>query len=83
MSSTELAKADVARLQSRISHLENELSQKNEKEQELTHTLTMLDKEHDSLRNERDQQDEKLSQLVKGLEDKVCEIVVVTCCHYH
>ena len=72
MSSTELAKADVARLQARISNLENELSLKNGKEQELTHTLTMLDKEHDSLRNERDLQDEKLSQLVTDLEDKVC-----------
>ena len=71
MSSSELAEANVTRLEARVAQLESALNQKEEKERDLTHTLTVLDREHDTMRDERDQQDEKLCQMEKDLTDKV------------
>ena len=71
MSVSEVTKVDTTRLQSQISQLEEEIKRKDEKIEEVTQTLTLLDQEHDTLRGQCDTKDEVIAQLKTELQHKV------------
>ena len=70
-SRSELVKSESARLAARTSHLEQEVSQRDNRIGELSHALTMLDQDHDALRAECDERDERIVQLQQQLKEKV------------
>ncbi len=51
--------------------LEHELSERDNRIAELRHALTMLDKDHDSLRADADVKDETIAQLRQQAEEQV------------
>lgn len=57
--------------------LECELSERDNRIAELRHALTMLDKDHDSLRADADTKDETIAQLRKQLEKQVSLISLI------
>ena len=71
MSVSEVTKVDKTRLQSQISQLEEEIKRKDEKIEEVTQALTLLDQEHDTLREQCDIKDEMIVQLKTELQHKV------------
>ena len=66
---------EVARLTTRLNHLERELQEKEEKVKELGEALLVLDQDHDGLRTECDQKDEKIAQLTKVVEERVSGVL--------
>ena len=70
-SDSESARMEVARLTTRLNHLEREVEEKEEKVKELGEALLVLDQDHDGLRAECDQKDEKIAQLTKVVEERV------------
>lgn len=72
---SEAARMEVARLTTRLNHLERELEEKEEKVKELGEALLVLDQDHDGLRTECDQKDEKIAQLTKVVEERVSEML--------
>ena len=64
-------KSESARLAARTRHLEQEVSRRDDRIGELSHALTMLDQDHDALRTECDERDERIVQLQQQLKEKV------------
>ena len=64
-------KTESARLAARARHLEQEISRRDARISELSHALTMLDQDHDALRAECDERDERIVQMQQQLKEKV------------
>ena len=75
-----MVKTESARLAARAKHLEQEVSRRDDRIGELSHALTMLDQDHDSLRAECDERDERIVQLQQQLKEKVRRM---QCSTYH
>ena len=56
--------------------LELELMKRDERIAELRHALTMLDKDHDSLRTDADAKDETIARLQQQIEEQVRDQVL-------